>query len=217
MTFQQIVIVALVTACFTLTANILFHFIKNKFDWSQDSRKFNRDWQLQQLKELYIPLYSIVVQSEYLRRFYNFDATEIKQLPFFEATSQRKKTFFDIKTNRFQTEIEEISNSITQSNKKKLVSLIVDNGIFASQDLLKYAVSYRYVHEYYQDNSIPQDILDKFLDQEVELIYHLVQLIIRETNEKFKACNLPYSEHEIEQSTMLINFSDHIDTDKEQN
>lgn len=38
---------------------------------------------------------------------------------------------------------------VTEFNKIKIVEKIIDKAEYASQDLIKYAVAYRYVHENY--------------------------------------------------------------------
>lgn len=63
----QTITITLLTAIITLLFNSLFHWLKNKFDWFVDVRKFKREHSYSQLKELYLPAYAVVAQSEFLR------------------------------------------------------------------------------------------------------------------------------------------------------
>lgn len=53
-------------------------------------------------------------------------------------------------------------NAITKFNKIGLVGFILEKKEFASPDLLKLAVGYRYIHEHYQNESFPEKQLEKF-------------------------------------------------------
>ena len=62
-----------ITVILTLTFNFLFEIIKRKFSWFDESKKFKRDYYYSQLEEVYLQLYAIIVQSEYLRYFHKIE------------------------------------------------------------------------------------------------------------------------------------------------
>jgi len=211
LSFEQMIYLALITAVVTLIGNALFHTLKNRFDWFKDTKEFKRKYYYEQLKELYIPLYSIVVQSEYLRRFHHLDHLSHDQVPFLEINKKKTKVTQDLLTNEIKKEeTEKLSDVITEFNKEKIAKLIIDNGMFASQKLLKLAVSYRYVHKHYTDKTIVPAQLESFQKHELFLINEIVKCIVKECNEKLKECSMPYSEEEIELSRILIDYPDKI-------
>jgi hypothetical protein len=216
LTFTQMVELAAITGGVTFLANSFFHYLKNKLDWFHDSKKFKRDFAMEQLKELYIPAYGVVSQSEFLRRFNNEEDKPYDEFPFFEIVKKQEKVVTDLTARTVKREVVKISDVITDFNKEKLASLIIDKGVFASQELLKLAVSYRYVSKHYEDETIEATKLQKFRSQELDLIHRIVQLIIRETNEKLKECGMPYSNNEIELSTMIIDYNENLSAKEEQ-
>lgn len=211
LTFEQLALLAtltaLSTAVITLVFNSIFHSLKNRFDWFHDNKKFKRDYYFQQLKELYIPLYAIVAQSEYLRRFEGFEDMPYDEIPFIEIVKTKSKIVTNLVEGTIKRESVKLSDSITEFNKEKLVKMIIDSGIFASQELLRLAVAYRYVHMHYTDTTIEPVRLEKFQTQELQLINRIVRLIVKECNEKLKSCGMPYNIHEIELSTMIIDYN----------
>lgn len=198
---------ALITTFVTLFVNIFFQFLKNKFDWFNDTKKFKRDYCFAQLKELYIPLYAVVAQSEFLRRFEGLDDKPYDEFPFIEIVKTKSKVVTNLSKGIISREEVNISDVITEFNKERLVTMIIDKSIFASQELLKLAVPYRLVHMHYQDETINESRLEKFQVQELELINRIVKLIIKECNEKLKVCSMPYNKEEFELSTMLVDYA----------
>ncbi|MDQ0882883.1 hypothetical protein [Peribacillus sp. V2I11] len=211
LSFEQLIYMAIITALatgiITFFANVLFHYLKNKLDWFGSVKTFKRDYSFEQLKELYIPSYAIVAQSEFLRRFEHFDDKPYDEFPFIEVAKTKTKTVLGLVGGQIKRETINFSDVITEFNKEQLSNMIIDKGIFASQELLKLAVAYRYVHKFYTDETIESEKLENFQIQEVDLINRIVRLIVRETNEKLKQCSLHYSENEIELSTMLVDYA----------
>ncbi|OLQ51783.1 hypothetical protein BHT94_06850 [Bacillus licheniformis] len=156
---------AIFTICFTFLTNIGFKFLQNKFDFMVDTRKFKRDYCYNQLSNLYLELYAVIAQSEYLRALYNLKREfSYEEVPFIEKRSD--------------------------FNKQKLIDLIMENKKLASPELIKITVAYRYSHQYY----LRDDLLnsDKFKSEELKLLHKLTRLIIKETNEKLKYCKMEF-------------------------
>lgn len=195
---------ALFTILFTFLSNTLFKFLQNKFDFMTDVKKFKRDYYFKQLDELYMELYSIIAQSEFLRKFHDLDvANSFKEIPFIEIQKSMKKVTKNLITGEeTNNKVEPVEDAITMFNKIGLVETILKKKQFASQDLLKLAVAYRYCHEYYQDTTIDKDRLEKFQTTELDLIYKIVTTVIQECNANLKLCKMDYNKLELDQGKM---------------
>lgn len=70
-------------------------------------------------------------------------------------------------------------------NKEKLCDYLIDKGEFASQKLLKLAVSYRFAFDHYSGNPNVNngDCEEKANNEEVRLIREIVNCIVQEYNE----------------------------------
>ncbi|NOU94903.1 hypothetical protein GC093_16985 [Paenibacillus sp. LMG 31456] len=113
----------------------------------------------------------------------------------------------NLEESTIKRESVKLSDSITEFNKEKLVNKIIDTGVFASQELLKLDIAYRYVHMHYTDKTIDPNILEKFQTQELQLLNRIIRLIVKECNEKLKSCGMPYNSNEIELSTMITDYN----------
>jgi len=181
MTFQQTFQITILTILLTLIFNSIFHFLKNKLDWFEDNKKFKREHSYQQLKNLYIELYAIICQSEYLRFFYDIKGSH-KEIPFIEIEKRKeiKKGTLDFNNIdfgnfTFNTTEYSINDAVTEFNKKKIYEEIISKREFASPKLLKLAVAYRYVHNYYTDTTLEsKESLDKFQNQEIYIIWEMI-------------------------------------------
>lgn len=211
LSFEQMIFLALITAVVTAILNTVFHTLKNKFDWSKETKEFKRNYYFEQLKELYIPLYAIVAQSEFLRRFQGLDDKPFDEYPFIEVKKTKTEVVANLQEGIIRREEVNFSDAITEFNKEELAGMIINKGVFASQELLKLAVAYRYVHPYYTDETIVKEKLNTFQVQELDLINRIVKLIVKETNEKLKQCSMPYNDHEIDLSTMLVDYNVDVD------
>lgn len=206
MTFEQTMQIALLTAGLTFIANFVFGFIKVKFNLFEEKTIFKRKYSYEQLQNLYLELYSIVAQSEYLRYFHNFDS-EFKDLPFFEISQKRitTKISFSATQNATSEQSEKtIKDGVTEYNKEKIQELILNNAKYSSQKLLKLAVAHRYVARHYTDNTIEGELLNKYQIEELNTIAKIVITIVKETNQKLKDCNMDYNVDELNDG-MLIN------------
>ncbi|MGG3662081.1 hypothetical protein [Bacillus gobiensis] len=192
------------TIVVTLLTNIVFKLLQNKFDFMVDTRKFKRDLYYQQLTNLYIEVYAMIAQSEFLRYFYDLkDNGTLEKIPFIEQASTKHTQKIKLFTGEILEEKREvIETALTEFNKLGLVKKIIDNKKYASQKLIKIVVAYRYCHEYYLKEDIVKFQSDRFKKEEVRLLHELVTTIIKECNEKLKYCKMDYIESEIKSGQM---------------
>lgn len=198
---ENAVLIAFFTMIFTFLSSLVLQWLKNKFDWFDNSKKFLRDHSYSQLKELYLELYSVIVQSEFLREFQA--KSPFQQVPFIEV--QKWKTTISIPSSSEDGEFK-IIDSITEFNKIGIVNRVLNKKEFASQKLLKLIVSYRYVHDNYLNKSLDPEWLEKYQEQEVQLIAEIVKTIVTECNHKLKMCKLEFDSKEVSSGLMNMDF-----------
>ncbi|MCM3789442.1 hypothetical protein M3221_13635 [Domibacillus indicus] len=210
MTMQDKIIIAVITVAATFLTNLIFHYLKNKLDLFEDKRKFKREHSYNQLKELYLELYGIVSQSEYVRYFekrHSGQETPFEEYPFIELTSKRVKEVRNLITNRVTKRTEEvIHNAITDFNKLAIAEKIIDKKEFSTQKLLKLAVAYRFCHEYSQFDWEDEERKQAFEKEEVELIANIVKTVIKECNQMLETCHLDYDSKELGNGFMDYSF-----------
>jgi hypothetical protein len=197
-----ILIGAIIGAVFS----VLTTFLNSLISKNKSRNEFKRDHSYSQLKNLYLSLYGIVAQSEFLRYRYKFsEQFSLIDIPFLEVHNTITKTIFNLKEG-VSTSISTQETDITKLNKKALVELILQKQEYASQKLLKLAVAYRYSHNFYLMEGLSDDQKDEHQIYELLLIYELVITIIKETNEKLEDCNMDYSINEHEYGIMDYNI-----------
>lgn len=190
---------AFFTIIITFLVNVIFKFLQDKTDFMNDTKKFKRDFYFRQLTELYLELYAIIGQSEFLRYFHDLKKKgSIKKLPFIET--ERTKIKSNLVTGEERKTV--IEDPITKFNKMSLVQLIIKNKEYASPKLIKLAVAYRYCHENYLRDSLEKEPREKFQVEEVRLIYEIVVTVISETNTKLKYCKMDYIASEMKTGIM---------------
>lgn len=181
---------------------------KQQFELFSSDVRFKYSFYYEQYSKLYCKLYAIIAQSEYVRRYilltknekYSFD-----EEPFFEILPIHrvaKKATFD-KELGFSMKCEEfdIETPISQFNKKEMCDYIINNGQYASQELLKLAVSYRFAYSRYSGNSEGGGKLDETQIADVEearLLKEIVCCIVSEYNFYRKELKMSYIEQELE-------------------
>ncbi|MEH7223869.1 hypothetical protein V7112_08610 [Bacillus sp. JJ1566] len=204
MDLQDSIGLAFFTIILTLLTNIGFKYLQNTFDFMVETKKFKRDYYYKQLTELYIELYAVIAQSEFLRYFYDLNNFgTFKDLPFIETNTEKEKVEKDLFTGKvLSVEKSIVKTAISDFNKMKLVDLVLSKKHLASQDLLKLIVAYRYCHNYYLKHDLIGIQLEKFQTHEFELIHDIVIRIVRETNERLKFCDMAYNEYEREHGVM---------------
>jgi hypothetical protein len=206
LTYDQVLQIAIYTAVFTAILTLFAHWFKNKFDFWVDSKKFKREIANTRLSELYLHLYAVIAQSEYVRKFHNVNGTH-KEIPFLEISKTKKNIKKDFFSEKVIESTEEIKvDAITAFNKMKLFNQIIEKGQFSSQKLLKLAVSYRYVYEHYLDDTISN--VDRFRDEELILIWEIVSNSVKETNEYLKLCAMEYNK--IEKKTGIMQMFNEV-------
>lgn len=142
--------------------------------------------------QLYSKLYQAVLQSEYLRGFLNIQGT-FEEVPFIEL--HRKRTNEVLNADGYKREVVKIEDGITSLNKKFLIDKTFEYGEYASERLIKVAVGYRYIYEFYtiEDHPLHQQLMD----EELKILNEFIELIVRETNELKKALGFDYNLEEI--------------------
>jgi hypothetical protein len=183
--------------------------VKNAFqkefaDFSAELR-FKNDFYYKQYSQLYAKLYAIVAQSEYFRYFaerYQGLNSPMDDVPFFEIQGKRTEMKADLFSGAILSQkTEEMTDSITDYNKKQICDFIITNGDLSSQKLLKLAIAYRFVHRNYSGSgkNVEDEKLRKaFDDEEFELIKKIVRTIIMDYNILRKDIKLEYSLSELE-------------------
>ena len=202
-----IVIGAIIAAVFSVLTTFLNSWIAK----SKSKNEFKREHSFKQLKSLYLSLYGIVAQSEFIRYRYKFDEQySLMEIPFLEVQNSIKKTIINLKEG-IKTSVSIQESDITKFNKKALVDLILEKQEFSSQKLLKLAVAYRYSHNFYLKDGLSENQREEHQLYELVLIYELVITIIKETNEKLKECDMDYDLNEHDYGVMDYNIFTTID------
>jgi hypothetical protein len=95
--------------------------------------------------------------------------------------------------------VTEIETDISKFNKKHLCDVIIEKGEFASQRLLRLAVSYRFAHFNYSGNpNVRNSGTSETADiEELKLIREIVCCIVSEYNQLRKDLNMDYDEREL--------------------
>lgn len=184
-----------------LTESVQGEFKREFEDYSKD-RSFKYHYYYDQFRELYTKLYCIIAQSEYLRRFfklYNGSEWDFEEVPFIELHSQRNTQsikFGEGKT-AVSNETTQITDGITEFNKRTIFDMIIEKGEFASQRLLKLAIAYRFVHKNYAGTDETSDVVKTANDEEFVLIKEIIHCIVNEYNFLRKELKLDYVESEL--------------------
>lgn len=176
------------------------------FELFSSDVRFKYDFYYRQYSELYCKLYSIVIQSEYVRAFIKMDRGQditFDDAPFVEMSPSKKfsqKINFKAGEQPLVTSSEEIYETpLSKFNKSQMCSLIIENDSLASQDLLKIAVSYRFAEFFYSGNKDARnsDAAKTADEEEFRLIREMVCCIVKEYNMLRKELKMPYNENEI--------------------
>ena len=132
---------------------------KEGFELFSSDVRFKYDFFYKQYSELYCKLYSIVIQSEYVRQYIKLTGGKeltFDDTPFIEVSKAHRQTEkLTIKNGEgstYERKNEDIETPVSQFNKHQLCEYIIQNDSLASQHLLKLAVSYRFVYDYYSGN-----------------------------------------------------------------
>ena len=187
---------------------------KKEFENFQSDLKFKYDFYYKQYSELYSKLYEIIIQSEYIRHFIILNSGKkfsFDEYPFLEVSPTKLTS---IKSNFISKEVIEktekkIKTPISEFNKKQLCDYIIERGQYATQDLLKIAISYRFAYDYYGGNSDKDNSNSNFKDtaneEEIRLLREMVCCIVREYNLFRKELRMSYNESELKTGIIELN------------
>lgn len=179
---------------------------KEGFEYFSTDLRFKYDFYNKQYSELYNKLYAIVIQSEYVRRFIkitNGQEHTFEEVPFFEITPTHRVNqqlkFEAGKPLAFNQSSEEIETPISQFNKKQLCDYIIEHGEYATQELLKIAISYRFAYSHYEGNPDVKNssCAEVANDEEFRLIRDMVCCIVSEYNYFRKELKMDYDKAEL--------------------
>lgn len=170
-----------------------------KQELSKEIHKYSEDVKIQSSNnynkyiKLYSKLYQAVIQSEYLKEIMNIDES-FEKIPFVEL--HRSRTNESWNKDGYSKTTTKIEDDLTKLNKKYLIDITFENCEYASEKLLKIAVKYRFVHEFYMIEDHP--LHDKLIHEEIKLIKEFVEVIIKETNELKQLLGFEFNQYEIE-------------------
>ena len=179
---------------------------KEGFELFSSDVRFKYDFYFKQYSELYSKLYGIIIQSEYVRQFTKLnDGTEISfdEAPFIEITPTRRVTQSvkreDSKSASFEQKEEKIITPISEFNKQHLCEYIIENAEYATQRLLKIAVSYRFAYYFYSGNADNKNSSCENIanEEEFRLIREMVCCIVSEFNYFRKELKMGYDDDEL--------------------
>ena len=180
---------------------------REDFELFSSDVQFKYDFYYKQYSELYCKLYSIIIQSEYVRRFIFLTTGEkyaFEDTPFLEITPTHRTTQkIELKEGepiKFKQSVDEIETPISQFNKKQMCDYIINNGQYATQKLLKIAISYRFAHSHYSGNPDVKNSSceDMANEEEFRLIREMVCCIVSEYNFFRKELKMEYDQKELE-------------------
>lgn len=179
---------------------------KESFELFTSDVHFKYDFYYKQYAELYSKLYGIIIQSEYVRKFIKLsDGKDIpfEEAPFIEISPTHKVTqTFTLGEGQplkaTQNE-KSINTPISDFNKKQLCEYIIQNAEYATQRLLKLAISYRFSYYYYSGNPDVKNASCKNTadEEEFRLIREMVCCIVQEYNFFRKELKMGYDEDEL--------------------
>ncbi len=177
---------------------------RKDFEKFSSDMHFKYDFYYRQYSILYTKLYSIICQSEYTRRFLKLlkdvDLT-VEEVPFVEIHKGRSHDVIKFGKEQGFTHTEEtIKDAITEFCKKEMCDLIIANGEFATQKLLKLSVAYRFAYDNYSGNEAVNgsEAADVANSEEFILIREMVSTIIQEYNFLRKELRMEYVQSELE-------------------
>ena len=179
---------------------------KEGFELFSSDVQFKYDFFYKQYSGLYCKLYSIIIQSEYVRAFiekHNGSVITFDEAPFVEMSptlwQNQKIEMKQGEPLKITSSEESIETPVSQFNKQMLCDLIIQNDALASQELLKLAVSYRFVYGFYSGNKdVKNSDASKTADEEeFRLIRAMVCTVVKEYNQLRKQLKMMYDEREI--------------------
>jgi hypothetical protein len=189
-------IIAIVPVIFTIATNLIYDSIKRK-------NEFIKQIKIQELKELYIPLYCMISQSEYIR-FILGDlpnvSFSIEDAPYIHL--EKKRNNIKIDKDGFHKETYKVDDELTKYDEKTMVNLVIDKSKYASPKLIKLAIAYRFIVENRDTTDIT--IKAKIEAQYNNIAINFIKEVVSRTNEKLKYCGSEFVDYE-------LNINDKLD------
>jgi len=149
---------------------------------------FTNDYSFNRYSILYTKIYGIIVQSEYLNWKYHLEKGGDGYPPHFN------EMYFVNDTDTHDDE----ESAIMSFNKKELCQFIIENGEYASPELLKLSIAYRYVKKILEKTDREKyELYPSHEESEQRLIREIVKTVIIEYNELRKKVNLSFNEQEL--------------------
>ncbi len=186
--------------------------LREGFEEFSSDLNFKYEFYYKRYSELYCKLYAIIIQSEYVRHFIKLtDGNEysFEEIPFLEVSATHKVTQkLDFKVGEpvsFEETVEDIETPISEFRKDKMTDYIIKKGEFASQKLLKLAISYRFAFDHSSAKSnVDSADRDVANDEEIRLIKEIVKCIVIEYNELRKYLKMDYIDSEIQDGILEL-------------
>lgn len=195
---------AVITAAATLIFNVVFHILKNQFDWFVDKKKFRRERANKQLEKLYLEINAIVLQFEFVKKFnekHVEDNCMSDRKLFSHINIDKEKVRYYKPTKEIMIEDEMISQTrIIQNEHLELIDKIIMRSEYASPELLKLAVNYRYCENNYlyaKGNDNRKDILkweNNFNEEMDHILKEIIQCIKEDIGILLKLCGMEFKQ-----------------------
>jgi hypothetical protein len=183
------IIPVVATTITTILVNIIYDVLKRK-------KEFLQKFKIEELKELYLPLYCMISQSEYIRNTINKlkdTDSSIESAPFIHLVKKHTKTSIGkegIKIEEFKKDDE-----LTLFDEKYMVNMVVDKSKYASAKLIKLAIAYRFIID--NRDTTNQEIIEIVEKEYNNMVIEFIKEVIVETNKKLKYCKMNYNKEEL--------------------
>ena len=177
---------------------------RKEFERFNADLHFKYDFYSKQFTELYSYLYSIIIQSEYLRTYLSsfkglsisFDDNPFLQVsPIHETT-----TITEIKKGEKSKVTYQTADTETPLSKfsfDEVIAFIIQHGELAEQELLKYSISYRFI------NTLPEySNRDDLGAEGNRLQIAIIKSIVQTYNRLRKELNMPYEKDELDTGSL---------------
>lgn len=183
---------------------------KESFQLFSTDVQLKYDFHFKQYSELYSKLYSIIIQSEYMRNFLYLtkkNQFEFEEAPFIQIepkiTEKTEYKFNGINSTKKMTK-EIVETPLSEFNKRFLCDFIIEKGEYAEQDLLKFAISYRCIDSFKMSNG-DKETID---NEEIRLIREIVLCIVKYYNFLREKLKMSYNDVEMKNGIIkdLRNF-----------
>lgn len=185
---------------------------KETFEQFSSDLHFKYDFHYKQYSMLYCKLYAIIIQSEYTRHFLYLTSKEqysFEEQPFLETSPSlltNQDITFDTGKPVAKTQVKKKETPLSKFSKKELCNYIIENGEYASQKLLKLAISYRFAYHFSTSNPEVQNSSceDVANEEETRLIKEMVCCIVSEYNMLKRELKMEYDSEELENGILKI-------------